>query len=77
MLRDKTILITKGAGPFGHNKIKQWEVDKLLQGDEWVQFFIGDLSGRDRLYCALDGMGCVVISDNCLSCQPSRCPSPQ
>jgi len=45
---------------FSRDEMKQWEMAKLFQGDSRVQFFIGDVRDRDRLYRALIGVDYVV-----------------
>ena len=42
------------------DEMKQWEMQKLYNGDERVRFFIGDVRDKDRLYRALDGIDYVV-----------------
>ncbi len=45
---------------FSRDEMKQWEMAKLFQDDSRVQFFIGDVRDRDRLYRALIGVDYVV-----------------
>jgi len=45
---------------FSRDEMKQWEMAKLFQDDPRVQFFIGDVRDRDRLYRALIGVDYVV-----------------
>ena len=45
---------------FSRDEMKQWEMAKLFQNDSRVQFFIGDVRDRDRLYRALIGVDYVV-----------------
>jgi UDP-N-acetylglucosamine 4,6-dehydratase len=40
--------------------MKQWEMQKIFQGDDRVRFFIGDVRDRDRLYRAMNGVDLVV-----------------
>jgi UDP-N-acetylglucosamine 4,6-dehydratase len=42
------------------DEMKQWEMNKLFDGDKRVRFFIGDVRDKDRLYRALDGIDYVV-----------------
>ena len=45
---------------FSRDEMKQWEMAKLFEGDPRVQFLIGDVRDKDRLYRALDGIDYVV-----------------
>jgi len=45
---------------FSRDEMKQWEMAKLFKGDPRVQFLIGDVRDKDRLYRALDGIDYVV-----------------
>lgn len=45
---------------YSRDEMKQWEMQKLFQGDPRVRFFIGDVRDKDRLYRALDGVDYVV-----------------
>jgi len=45
---------------YSRDEMKQWEMQKLFQGDKRVRFFIGDVRDKDRLYRALDGIDYVV-----------------
>lgn len=45
---------------FSRDEMKQWEMEKLFQGDDRVRFFIGDVRDKERLYRALDGVDYVV-----------------
>ena len=45
---------------FSRDEMKQWEMAKKFAGDHRVRFFIGDVSDKDRLYRALDGVDYVV-----------------
>ena len=42
------------------DEMKQWEMAKEFQYDNRVNFFIGDVRDKDRLYRALDGVDFVV-----------------
>ena len=45
---------------YSRDEMKQWEMQKLFEGDERVRFFIGDVRDKDRLYRALDGIDYVI-----------------
>ena len=45
---------------YSRDEMKQWEMQKLFQGDDRVRFFIGDVRDRDRLYRAMNGVDFVV-----------------
>lgn len=45
---------------FSRDEMKQWEMAKLYQNDRRVQFLIGDVRDRDRLYRAMGGIDYVV-----------------
>jgi len=45
---------------FSRDEMKQWEMAKLFKDDPRVNFFIGDIRDRDRLYRALNGIDYVV-----------------
>ena len=45
---------------FSRDEMKQWEMAKLFEGNPRVQFIIGDIRDKDRLYRALDGIDYVV-----------------
>jgi len=45
---------------FSRDEMKQWEMEKLYEGDKRVRFFIGDVRDKDRLKRALDGVDFVV-----------------
>ena len=45
---------------YSRDEMKQWEMQKLFQGDPRVRFFIGDVRDKERLYRALDGVDYVV-----------------
>ena len=42
------------------DEMKQWEMAQLFKNDTRIRFFIGDVSDKDRLYRALDGIDYVV-----------------
>ena len=41
---------------FSRDEMKQWEMAKLFDGDDRVQFLIGDVRDKERLFRALDGV---------------------
>jgi len=45
---------------FSRDEMKQWEMAKLFDGDDRVQFLIGDVRDKERLFRALDGVDYVV-----------------
>ncbi len=45
---------------FSRDEMKQWEMAKLFENEPRVQFLIGDVRDKDRLYRALDGVDYVV-----------------
>jgi len=45
---------------FSRDEMKQWEMEKLFEGDQRVRFFIGDIRDKDRLYRALQDVDFVV-----------------
>ena len=45
---------------YSRDEMKQWEMQKLYEGDERVRFFIGDVRDKERLTMALDGIDYVV-----------------
>ena len=45
---------------FSRDEMKQWEMAKLFKDDPRVNFLIGDVRDKDRLYRALDGVDYVV-----------------
>jgi len=45
---------------FSRDEMKQWEMAKLFKDDSRVNFLIGDVRDKDRLYRALDGVDYVV-----------------
>jgi len=45
---------------FSRDEMKQWEMAKIFKDDPRVQFFIGDVRDKDRLYRALIGVDYVV-----------------
>ena len=45
---------------FSRDEMKQWEMAKLFKDDPRVNFLIGDIRDKDRLYRALDGVDYVV-----------------
>ena len=45
---------------FSRDEMKQWEMAKLFKDDMRVNFLIGDVRDKDRLYRALDGVDYVV-----------------
>jgi UDP-N-acetylglucosamine 4,6-dehydratase (inverting) len=45
---------------YSRDEMKQWEMQKLFEGDERIRFFIGDVRDKDRLYRALDGIDYVI-----------------
>jgi len=45
---------------FSRDEMKQWEMAKFYQNDEWVGFFIGDVRDKDRLSRALNDIAYVV-----------------
>jgi UDP-N-acetylglucosamine 4,6-dehydratase/5-epimerase len=45
---------------FSRDEMKQWEMAKLFDGDDRVQFFIGDIRDKERLFRALDSIDYVV-----------------
>ena len=45
---------------FSRDEMKQWEMAKLFKNDPRVQFLIGDVRDKERLYRALDGVDYVV-----------------
>jgi UDP-N-acetylglucosamine 4,6-dehydratase/5-epimerase len=45
---------------FSRDEMKQWEMAKLFENDSRVQFLIGDVRDKERLYRALDGIDYVV-----------------
>jgi len=45
---------------FSRDEMKQWEMARLFEDDPRVQFLIGDVRDKDRLYRALDGIDYVV-----------------
>jgi UDP-N-acetylglucosamine 4,6-dehydratase/5-epimerase len=45
---------------FSRDEMKQWEMAKLFKDDSRVNFLIGDVRDKDRLYRALDGIDYVV-----------------
>ena len=45
---------------FSRDEMKQWEMAKLFKDDRRVQFLIGDVRDRDRLYRAMGGIDYVV-----------------
>jgi UDP-N-acetylglucosamine 4,6-dehydratase/5-epimerase len=45
---------------FSRDEMKQWEMAKLFEHEPRVQFLIGDVRDKDRLYRALDGVDYVV-----------------
>jgi UDP-N-acetylglucosamine 4,6-dehydratase/5-epimerase len=45
---------------FSRDEMKQWEMAKLFKDDSRVQFLIGDVRDKDRLYRALEGVDYVV-----------------
>jgi UDP-N-acetylglucosamine 4,6-dehydratase/5-epimerase len=45
---------------FSRDEMKQWEMAKLFEDNPKVQFLIGDVRDKNRLYRALDGIDYVV-----------------
>jgi len=45
---------------FSRDEMKQWEMAKLFKDEPRVNFFIGDIRDKDRVYRALDGIDYVV-----------------
>jgi len=45
---------------FSRDEMKQWEMAKLFKDDPRVNFLIGDIRDKDRLYRSLDGVDYVV-----------------
>ena len=45
---------------YSRDEMKQWEMQKLYEGDERVRFFIGDVRDKDRLHRALHNIDFVV-----------------
>ena len=45
---------------FSRDEMKQWEMAKLYKNDSRVQFLIGDVRDRERLYRAMGGIDYVV-----------------
>jgi UDP-N-acetylglucosamine 4,6-dehydratase/5-epimerase len=45
---------------FSRDEMKQWEMAKLFIEDSRVNFFIGDVRDKDRLYRALNGIDYVI-----------------
>lgn len=45
---------------FSRDEMKQWEMAKLYKNDSRVQFLIGDVRDRDRLYRAMGGIDYVI-----------------
>ena len=45
---------------FSRDEMKQWEMAKLFKENPRVNFLIGDVRDKDRLYRALDGIDYVV-----------------
>ena len=45
---------------FSRDEMKQWEMAKLYKDDRRVQFLIGDVRDKDRLYRAMGGIDYVV-----------------
>ena len=45
---------------FSRDEMKQWEMAKLYHDDNRVQFLIGDVRDRERLYRAMGGIDFVV-----------------
>ena len=45
---------------YSRDEMKQWEMQKLFDGDERVRFFIGDVRDQERLSLALDGIEYVI-----------------
>jgi len=45
---------------FSRDEMKQWDMAQKFQGDPRVEFMIGDVRDKDRLYRSLDGIDYVV-----------------
>lgn len=45
---------------FSRDELKQWEMEKKLNNDRRLRFFIGDIRDKDRMERAMDGVDIVV-----------------
>ena len=57
---------------FSRDEMKQWELSQNYQSDSRVQFIIGDVRDRNRIFRALDGIDYVVHAAATKNCPNSR-----